>query len=69
MIPIYDNDAPEAEALTKPDPAHYDGIREATTVEDVIKCLNDPRLEAKGATRHHGEDGSSQVFLCFWVKR
>lgn len=68
MIPIHNEDAPACGALTKPDPAHYDGIHEAETVEAVINGLNDPRLEPKGAIRYHGEDGS-RVVLYFWAKR
>lgn len=68
MIPIHDEGAAECEALSQPDPERYDGIREATTVEEVVACLNDPRLEAKGAIRYHGEDGS-RVFLYFWARR
>ncbi len=69
MIPIHEEGAAECEVLSHPDPERYDGIREATTVEEVVACLNDPRLEAKGAIRYHGEDGSSRVFLYFWARR
>jgi hypothetical protein len=68
-LPIYDESDPRANALTFPPGAGpYKGVRECSTVQEVVDCLKDSHLVPLGGLRA-ANDGGPVVVAYFGEKR